>query len=400
MPGEMRSGRKLPLGAVRPDYGAGGLYGLIAGVRRWLAGCEDSLPWRLSNDAVKRPGEVLVFWLVDGLGDAFLQRYGVGSVLLHHRRRRLTSVFPSTTASAITTVMTGLAPCTHGLTGWFINEPRFGGVLAPLPLTRRGKGAVRGASLLSRLFPFPSLYQQARKPCVVIAPRHIAGSAFSLRHCRGARVEAYRGVNELVARVVETVRALRARGGGYVYAYYERFDALSHRYGCRSAPVLEEFARIDRAFGSLLERLAGSGAEVLVSADHGFIDNPRERRIRLDTRREVAAMLASALFGERRAAFCKVRSGAEHEFEAWARETLPGKALLRRSADLVAEGLFGPGIRHKRLSERVGTHTLLMERGWTIIDRVPAERPPELIGVHGGLSAEEMWVPLIGARCD
>ena len=154
------------------------------------------------------------------------------------------------------------------------------------------------------------------------------------------------------------------------------------------------------AFGKLLDGLAGSGAEVLVSADHGFIDNPRERRMRIDACPRVAAMLAAPLFGERRAAFCQVRAGAEAEFEAWAREALPGRGVLRRSAELVEEGLFGHGARHKRLAERVGTHTLLMERGWTVSDRVPGETAHELIGVHGGLSADEMWVPLIRARCD
>lgn len=400
MSGDLRSFRKLPAGAVRPDYGRGGLHGLIAGVRRWLAGSHDGLPWLGADETPQRPGDVLVFWLVDGLGDGFLQRFGAGSALLAHRRGRLTSVFPSTTASAITTVMTGLAPRAHGLTGWFIHEPRFGGVLAPLPLERRDGGALRGPYLHSRLFPYPSLYQQARKPCVVLAPRHIAWSEFSQRHARGARIVVHRGADELAAHAVDAAHALRRAGGGYVYAYHDRFDGLSHRYGCGLTPVLEEFARIDRAFGKLLDGLAGSGTEVLVSADHGFIDNPRERRMRIDASPRVAAMLAAPLFGERRAAFCQVRAGAEAEFEAWAREALPGRGVLRRSAELVEEGLFGHGARHKRLTERVGTHALLMERGWTVSDRVPGESAHELIGVHGGLSADEMWVPLIRARCD
>ncbi len=55
-------------------------------------------------------------------------------------------------------------------------------------------------------------------------------------------------------------------------------------------------------------------------------------------------------------------------------------------------------MRDPRLRERVGTHVLLMEPGWTIVDHVEGETVHELIGVHGGLSADEMLVPLIVAR--
>ncbi|THF67426.1 alkaline phosphatase family protein [Pseudothauera nasutitermitis] len=383
---------KLPSGAVLPDYGAGGLYGLIGGVRRWLGGERDDLPWRPDG----RAAPVLVFLLIDGLGDDFLQRHGAGSALLAHRRGRLTSVFPSTTASAVTMTMTGLSPAAHGLTGWFIDDRRFGGALAPLPLVRRGGGALRQPMLLPRLFPYRTLYQDARASCVVVSPRAIAHSRFSLRHARGARVVGYAGLDGLVEAVLAAAAELGAQGGGYVHAYYDRFDALSHEFGSRSARAVACFERVDAAFSSLLSGLRGLEADVVASADHGFTDNREERRLRLPD--EVAAMLAGPLTGERRAAFCRVRAGAGGEFEAWARAELAGRGCVQRSAAVLRAGLFGPGPRHRRLEERVGTHALLMEPGWTIQDRVPGEAAHDMLGVHGGLSAEEMWVPLIAAR--
>ncbi len=64
----------------------------------------------------------------------------------------------------------------------------------------------------------------------------------------------------------------------------------------------------------------------------------------------------------------------------------------------LAAGLLGPGQPHPRLAERLGSHALLMEAGWTIVDHVPGEHEHTMIGVHGGLSADEMRVPLILAR--
>lgn len=109
-------------------------------------------------------------------------------------------------------------------------------------------------------------------------------------------------------------------------------------------------------------------------------------------------MLAAPLFGERRLAFCQVREGAQAEFEAWAGTELRGKAVLVSGSACLRAGLFGPGQPHPRLAERVGSHALLMESGWTIVNHVEGEHEHTMIGVHGGLSAEEMYVPLILAR--
>jgi len=391
----------LPCDAVRPDYGNGGLYGLIATIRNYLEGEPWHPPGASNPDStgLQRTTRKLVFVLIDGLGDAFLQRFGSGSALLAHRKQKLTSVFPSTTASAVTTTLTGLAPATHGLTGWFIHDRRFGGVIAPLPMMRRTGGPVRGLLVLPRLFPYRTLFQRRKRASIFISPESLAFSPFSTRHSRGARVVPYRGIQGMNEAIIAAIGTLDGVGG-YVHAYYPVFDALSHTHGCTADEVVAQFRRIDAAFAQLIDRLQGSGTDVVVSADHGFTDSPPERQVHLDTHHPAARdLLTAPLFGERRAAFCAVRPGAEADFQAFAAEALMGKAVLLRSQELLDSGLLGPGKTHRRLAERIGSHTLLMEAGWTICDHVAGERSHAMVGVHGGLSAEEMWVPLICAHC-
>jgi hypothetical protein len=381
----------LPQQAVLPDYGDGGLYGLARGMRAWLQDCDAG--WPLAEVAEGEQALVVLI-VIDGLGDDFLRRHGRGSALLAQRTARLTSVFPSTTASAVTTLMTGMSPAEHGLTGWFIHDRRFGGVIAPLPLLRRGNGPLEAFALASRLFPYASAFQGARRPVVVVSPADIAGSRYSLRHARGARVRPYQSLDGMEEAILAEVSALQP-GGGLVHAYYPSFDALSHHYGSHSSQALSCFRRIDAVFARLMERLTGSGVRLLLTADHGFIDSPPERSLRLEDWPDIPAMLAAPLFGERRVTFCALRPGAEQEFTAWAGTALAGRAVLANSRGLRASGLLGPGKPHRRLAERVGTHALLMELGWTIADSVEGEKPYVLRGVHGGLSADEMWVPLI-----
>ena len=101
-------------------------------------------------------------------------------------------------------------------------------------------------------------------------------------------------------------------------------------------------------------------------------------------------MLAAPLFGERRLAFCKLRQGAEADFEAWAASELAGKAATVAGEAFLASGLLGPGVPHARLRERVGTYALLMEPGWTIVDHVEArQRALDALKTLAGRSQDE-----------
>lgn len=384
----------LPAAAVLPEYDAGGLFGLASSLRGWLH--DPDAAWPVGEVAAGEKALVILL-VIDGLGDNFLAREGQGSALHAARRRALTSVCPSTTASAVTTLMTGVPPAVHGLNGWFIHDRRFGGVLAPLPLTARGGPPLEAFRLLPRLCPTPSMFHHARRAVNLVSPADIAFSRFSLHHARGAHIEPYEGIEDFGAAIVAMADALR-EDGGLIHAYYPGFDARSHRYGCRSPEVLACFARLDRLFTRLQRALAGRDVRIVVTADHGFIDASPDRCVDLPPAGEVARMLAAPLFGERRLAFCSVRRGAEREFEAWAAVELPGKGVVVPGEAFLASGLLGPGPAHRRLRERVGTHVLLMEPGWTIVDHVAGEVAHDLIGVHGGLSADEMRVPLIVAR--
>ncbi|MGL1832637.1 alkaline phosphatase family protein [Rhodocyclaceae bacterium SMB388] len=400
MPGTALPPSMLPRDAVLPDYGNGGLLGLIRSIAGFLDGGAWA-PWVAEETLPNAPSSspVLVFMLIDGLGDAFLSRHGAGSRLLAHRRGRITSVFPSTTASAVTTTLTGLAPAAHGLTGWYIFDRRFGGVVAPLPLCARTGEALGGMFPTRRLFPYHTLFERRKRQSMLVSPAEIAHSPFSRRHGRGAGLIAYHDLAGFADAVVSAANWLERSGGGFVHAYYPEFDALSHDFGASSAQAIAEFRRVDDAFGQVVDRLAGTGADVVVCADHGFIDSPEEKFVRLDAWPDVLAMLAEPLWGERRAAFCEVRPGAQTEFERFVAEVLSASTVVVRSDALVEHDVFGPGERHPRLRERVGTHALLMQPGWTVWDPRPDEHQHCMLGVHGGLSADEMWVPLIHARC-
>ncbi|MCZ7654955.1 MAG: hypothetical protein M5R42_12740 [Rhodocyclaceae bacterium] len=134
-------------------------------------------------------------------------------------------------------------------------------------------------------------------------------------------------------------------------------------------------------------------------ADHGFIDSPLERQIELATP-ELAATLARLLCAASGAWFIATSSpDKETRFVDYVQDVLGECADLFSGSELIAQGWFGPGEADPRLAARIGDYVLLMLENWTLRDWVEGEKRYKQLGVHAGVSADEMHVPLILARC-
>ena len=381
-----------------PDYSGGGLVNLMQSIATGCGSHERRYPplAALGGGTLAGARNILLL-LIDGLGVRMLTRHPCSPQLQRHLLGSMTSVFPSTTASAITTVMSGLAPAQHGLTGWHMHLDEVDQTLAILPLTpRQGAPRLPPEQLPQQLFSHASLFEKLPRECWVVAPRSIAGSPFNAWHARGARVAAYATLPEMYSCLAELL--LETASPRYIYAYYPELDSLSHHFGSDSRQAQRALADIDAGFGELLRFVRGSNSWLLVTADHGFIDSPARRVISLDDHPGLAALLQRPLCGERRVAYCYVAEDDRQAFEAYVRRHLARAVHLHASEHLLAAGWFGPSPRHPRLLSRIGDYTLLMKDNWTIKDWLPGERHFAMLGVHGGISGNEMRIPLIVAH--
>jgi hypothetical protein len=379
------------------DYRGGSIVNLMSTLGTGLgAGDGPYPPVRLLDPAEVAEARRVVLLMIDGLGYQFLGRYGAGGALHAHLRGSLTSVFPTTTAAAVTTFATGLAPQQHGITGWFMLLRELGLVTAILPFRTRGLNLALPAEALDRILEEQSFYDRIAAESFVVSHERIADSAFSRASTRGARRVAYRTLKQFFEAVAQLARGGRERR--YIYAYWSELDTFAHQHGVGSARVRAHFAELDRGFARLLEELAGTGTLLLATADHGLIDTAPDRVLDLAAHPALAEALALPLCGDPRAAYCYIRPSAAVDFEAYVREALEGYCTLWRGADLIQAGWYGLGEAHPRLAERVGDYVLLMEGNYVVTDRLPGEKPFQQIGVHGGLSEAERSVPLLVAR--
>jgi predicted AlkP superfamily pyrophosphatase or phosphodiesterase len=381
-----------------PDYRGGSILNLMRCVADASGATTPYAPLAGFDVEPLRAARNIVLFVADGLGWRFLRSSSAGAALRSHAWGSMTSVFPSTTASAITTFMTGLAPRRHALTGWHMYFAELERILAVLPLATRDPALppLVPETLPARLFDHAPLSSMMARAAFVFSPAEIAASPFNRFHAVGARTLSYQTLDDLA----ETVAELAGQPGEvrYIYAYYGGLDHVAHKEGIASPQAAAELEAVDRAFTQLAERLRGSDAVLLLTADHGFIDAPQQRLIELELHPELASMLALPLCGERRVAYCYVRTERRGEFEDYVARELAEAAELYRSEDLVEQGWFGPGQTHPRLASRIGDYALVMRDDWTIKDWLPGERRHRQLGVHGGISEDEMEVPLILAR--
>ncbi|MEJ2360024.1 MAG: alkaline phosphatase family protein [Gammaproteobacteria bacterium] len=376
-----------------PDYQHGSLVNLMSRLGQAYGVNEHPYP-ALAHASLARLEQYqhVVLFIVDGLGARYVDNQP--GFLHSHRVGELTSVFPTTTASAITTFMTGLAPQQHGLTGWFTYLKEIGAITAVLPCQLRGSHEAlpaRGIDIAS-LYGHTPFFDLLHSPSIVLAPEWIIETPFNLAHSGQARRVGYTDLESMLTKLRELLHHDQRQ---YIYAYWPEFDRLSHQFGNGSQQVAQHYAQLDSALGRFAASLAGSNSLILITADHGFIDTQPERVINLHEHPVLQDCLSLPLSGEPRLAYCYLHPSKSRTFVDYVQDNFAEQMELHASEDLIARGVFGLGEAHPQLGQRVGDYTLIMKENYVIKDWLAGEKPFFQHGVHGGISEQEMQVPLI-----
>jgi predicted AlkP superfamily pyrophosphatase or phosphodiesterase len=360
---------------VLPDYENACLSNLVPAL---LEPGPETPAWlpRLVVDA-----EQIVLLVLDGLGWEQLQaRRHLAPTLSAMAGGAITTIAPSTTAAALTSIVTGLSPGEHGVIGYRVAVGD--DVLNVL------RWSVSSRDVRDKILP--ARFQTAEPFCghrpAIITRAEFQSSGFTRAHLDGARFNGYRMTSTLVA---ETRRLLR-ENEPFVYGYYDGLDKVAHEYGL--GEVYEaELVAIDRLVADMIGLLP-TGAALVVTADHGQVD-VGERIVRLHPE-----VLAETLrqSGEGRFRWLHARPGrAEALFEAATRRHAHGAWVLTRD-EVIVEGWFGPKVTEVAQS-RLGDVALVARDDIAFFD--PDDTGPYLlVGRHGSLTSAEMLVPLLTHR--
>jgi hypothetical protein len=327
-----------------------------------------------------RDAEQVVLLVLDGLGwNQMQERLGLLRGLSRMQASRISTVAPTTTATALTSIATGLPPGEHGVIGYRMLVD--GDVLNVLRWST-AKGDVR-ESIPPESIQGEVPFEGQRPPVVVRAEFRDTG--FTRAHLAGCRHVPYRMPSTLVAEILRQVSA----GEPFVYAYYDGIDKVAHEYGLNSF-YDAELVFVDRMVEFLVESLP-PGVTLVITSDHGQVDVGD--RV-LPPAPEVLSLVRQQS-GEARFRWLHAVNGAEVELLEAARSAHADVAWVVSREQVLDECWFGPKVLPGPLS-RLGDVALVTHAPVAFED--PADTGPfHLQGRHGSLTADEVWVPLLCA---
>lgn len=333
-----------------------------------------------------------VVFVVDGLGAGVLaERAGHARTLAGAMTKSSVALsgFSTTTATGLTTLTTGTHPGEHGMVGYTTLDPEHDRVVQLLtgwddrldPLTWQ-----RSRTVFERA-------TDAGIPGFAVALERFRGTGFTHAVLRGAD---FHGAGSVADRVDRARRILDRNDHALVYVYAAELDHAAHNHGRDSAKWVRALEAVDAAVASLAESL-GPGEGMLVTADHGSLDVPREAQVLFDTAPGLLDGIRH-IAGEPRALQLHYEPDASDAVrtrlvERW-RASEGGRAWVLTRAEAVEQGLFGPLV-HPTVEPRIGDLIVAARKRIAYYDSRADPKPRSMIGQHGSVTDEETRVPLL-----
>lgn len=366
---------------VLPDFSGRCLTRVVPALLGLVAGGRDRQPVPDWVPEPARAARQVVLLVVDGLGAQQLAaRRAVAPTLASGRGTILTSVAPSTTAAALTSLVTGAPPARHGMVGYRVAVDD--DVLNVLSWRVGGRDARRTvpAGRFQALPAFPG----AARPVPVVSRVDYGATGFTASHLGDAALHGWHTPSGLVVEV----RRLLEGGAPFVYAYYDGLDRSAHACGL-GAHYDAELRAVDRLVDDVVQALP-AGAALVVTADHGQVEVGASAQVLGGEVMDGVRLLS----GEGRFRWLHAKPGAAADVQAAAAERFGHLAWVRSLDEVVEDGWLG-GRPTRAVCARLGDVALVPHAPTAFLD--PADTGEQrLVSRHGSLTAAEMLVPLLG----
>lgn len=322
----------------------------------------------------------VVVCLVDGLGATLVERHlELFPHLSDAKGSSIEAPFPTTTATGLVTLGTGLSPGEHGIVGAAFRLPETEDLLSPLKW-----GSTPSPVAVQ---PEPTVFERAHETGIVgfnVGPRQYANSGLTRAAFRGSTYRHAASIEEYVQAIAD-LKSISRNTPVLAYVYWPALDRSGHEFGVDSPQWREAAREVDRLIGALRPAVGAQGS-LVVTADHGMADV--QKRIWIDEDHELLADV-HVVAGEPRMRHLYTDL-PETVVARWARQVGADATLVTR-ATAVKEGYFGAV--DPLLEERIGDVIALPAPGVVLASARLDDLVSRLPGQHGGLTDDERRVP-------
>ncbi len=356
--------------------------------------------------------------IVDALGYLRLRRLMAAEPdSVFHRLLRgggqlipLTSVCPSTTTTALSSLWSGRTPTEHGMLGTrlFLRDQGLQANMiyfTPVSFKRHGVLVEEGMEPASFL-PIPGMAD-------ALAMQGIESHVFiNKQFTQGGLADIFfRGVKEVHTFVsgsgadlwIGLRQFLEERAGErlFISVYWGVIDALAHVRGPSSTAIDAEIRAwtnlMEQEFLDKLGRATAAGTVLTMVSDHGQVNTPPARAVRLHQHPDLFQNLLMKPLGEQRLPYLFARQGKIDAVRSYVRDHLSHAFVILESERALRAGLFGSGTPAPETTARLGDLILVSRHDHMLYD---GDQESHLLGLPGGLSPEEMLVPYLLKRLD
>lgn len=401
---------------TKPLYDSYSFSNVIGTIEYILTGESDR---KLPEDVLGNLGrdyDKVVLLFVDALGWRFIEpRLKDNKVVKKLENKgvlsKLNTIFPSTTSAAVPSMNTKMEPVETGLIEWRQYNDKVDDIIMPIKFKHgynRKIDLTKEFNLMpSDIYPSTNIYHKLAESGVestTFMGDSYADSEFNKALMNGAEMFPYLTLDEALYALSEKINNTKD-GKHFMHLYLNYIDDIAHKYGAGSPELDLEIDNVLRLIDELLlqgtEGKAGKTL-LLITADHGHdVFDPDEtiyinkvipdfeKYLRRNSRDE--AILPS---GSAKDVFLHIKPELIEEAKSKLEEVLNDKAEVHLSKDLLAQGFFGRKEPDERFKKIVGDLVLLPYNGQSIWWYQGDKYLKQSKGQHGGLSRNEMEIPL------
>ncbi|MCD6176952.1 MAG: alkaline phosphatase family protein [Candidatus Cloacimonetes bacterium] len=385
---------------IYPDY-KNSIVNLISSILETYDVTNNHPPLKQLDTKTLRIKKNIIFFILDGFGMNLLNKFANSTKFLNKNLvSPITSVFPSTTSAAITSIISGKTPWEHGAIGWTLYFKEFAKNIDYLPnwdsITYKTQNAkkynvidyVGADNIFNKI--------SGRNPDVqqfYLTHDELSQSTNVIRNSGTAKIIPYSDNNHLYKTINELIKT-KKEGRKLIFVYSSSPDKIEHRHGVYSDEVKNFIVEADSALKNLSSQLAGTNTTILITADHGLIDINNYYYTNEDEKLYDSMIMPT--FPEPRFLSFFVKKHKMEQFEE-AFKKYEDKFLLFTRSEFLKHKFLGFGKMHPKIDDFIGDYLAIAisDSAMKSIYMQNGKWKKEFLAHHAGLTEDEMLVPLI-----
>lgn len=402
---------------IKPGYGGYCFADLPTTIQYWLTGKGQPGLAPACLGPTMRQYDTVIFMFIDAFGWRFYETYRHQSPFLQqfHHVAKITSQFPSTTTAHVTCIHTGQAVGQSGLYEWHMYDPKLDGMITPFMFSFSGDRVAETLKPLpiqaSDLYPPKTTFYQTLAELgihsVMLQHKALFNSTYSQYVLRGiSEIISHKTLPEAMVNL--RVALAHQQQPTYYFFYYSTIDTICHDYGPDSPQLAAEIQNFLNTMNEFFyQPLHGKLTNTLlvVTADHGQTHVDPKTTVYVNTDPRFAGLeqaIKTNRYGQKlvpagspRDMFFHIQADKLSETHAFLTQRLEGQAEVCLVTDLIEAGYFGLHPISEAFLQRVGNLVVLPYAGNSVWWYEAERFEQSFYGHHGGLTPDEMEIPLM-----